>query len=170
MIILIYIEVYLDYHYFNKHDITSRYFFGHGLSYTIFNYSDLNIMAFLSISKAPLGKRSVDSPTNLWNNIASVSVLITNNGILAGAEVPQLYIKFSETADQPVRQLRGFKRVEINADGYLYITFNLHHRDFSYWDIMAQEWLVASGLYNVYIGASSRDLRLNGTLSLTVTA
>lgn len=102
--------------------------------------------------------------------MASVSVLIINNGTLAGAEVPQLYIKFPEAADQPVRQLRGFERVEIDAGGHSYVTFDLRRRDLSYWDVLAQEWLVASGSYNVYVGASSRDLRLNGTFSLTVTA
>ncbi|KAL3263347.1 hypothetical protein ABHI18_001884 [Aspergillus niger] len=162
--------VYLDYRYFDKHDITPRYPFGHGLSYTTFDYSDLHVTAPSSISKAPQGKKSVGGPSDLWDNVASVSVLITNNGTLAGAEVPQLYIEFPEAADQPVRQLRGFERVEIDAGGHSYVTFDLRRRDLSYWDVVTQEWLVASGSYNVYVGASSRDLRLNGTFSLTVTA
>ncbi|KAL4866514.1 hypothetical protein BDV12DRAFT_210438 [Aspergillus spectabilis] len=158
--------VYLDYRYFDAQNITPRYPFGHGLSYTTFSYSDLKTHITSPISKHPTGKLTVGGYSDLWDTVASVSARITNNGTLAGAEVPQLYLGFPDAADQPIRQLRGFERIEIHAGKGTTVKFDLRRRDISYWDVVEQQWLVASGEYKVYVGASSRDLRLTGSFEI----
>ncbi|GKZ22757.1 hypothetical protein AbraIFM66951_004254 [Aspergillus brasiliensis] len=158
--------VYLDYRYFDAYNITPRYPFGHGLSYTTFSYSNLNIEKPSTLSEYPTGEQAVGGTSDLWDIVGSVSVKVANTGSLDGAEVPQLYLGFPSAAQQPVRQLRGFERVEIAAGKQSEVTFKLRRRDISYWDVQAQQWLVASGDYKVYVGASSRDLRLNGTFTV----
>ncbi|GJP92096.1 beta-d-glucoside glucohydrolase D [Aspergillus niger] len=158
--------VYLDYRYFDAHNVTPRYPFGHGLSYTTFSYSDLNIEKPSTLSKYPTGEKAVGGNSDLWDIVGNVSVKVANTGSLDGAEVPQLYLGFPTAAQQPVRQLRGFERVEIASGKQSQVTFQLRRRDISYWDVPAQQWLVASGDYKVYVGASSRDLKLNGTFTV----
>ncbi|PYI04230.1 putative beta-glucosidase D [Aspergillus sclerotiicarbonarius CBS 121057] len=158
--------VYLDYRYFDAYKVTPRYPFGHGLSYTTFSYSDLTINKPSNLTEYPTGEHTVGGHSDLWDNVASVSVEVANTGSLDGAEVPQLYLGFPSSAQQPVRQLRGFERVEIAAGDKSKVTFKLRRRDISYWDVTAQQWLVASGNYKVYVGASSRDLKLNGTFTV----
>ncbi|KAL2858778.1 glycoside hydrolase family 3 C-terminal domain-containing protein [Aspergillus pseudodeflectus] len=130
--------VYLDYRHFDAQDITPRYPFGHGLSYTTFAYSSLVVNIHPSVPRTPQGTASVGGPSDFWDTVGTISAPITNNGTCAGVEVPQLYLPFPEEAGQPVRQLRGFERCG------------------------AQKWIVAAGKYKVFVGASSRDFRLKG--------
>ncbi|KAH8429333.1 uncharacterized protein LDX57_007000 [Aspergillus melleus] len=158
--------VYLDYRYFDANNVTVRYPFGHGLSYTSFSYSNLNVHDPSPLSKYPTGAHSVGGDSDLWDTVGNVSVTVHNTGSVDGAEVPQLYLGFPEAAGQPVRQLRGFKRVDIKAGEGKKVNFNLRRRDLSYWDVKAQKWAVAQGEYKVFVGASSRDLKLNGRFTV----
>ncbi|KAL4881825.1 glycosyl hydrolase family 3 N terminal domain-containing protein [Aspergillus karnatakaensis] len=158
--------VYLDYRYFDAQNVTPRYPFGHGLSYTTFSYADLSTHVHADIPKHPTGELTVGGYSDFWDTVASVSARITNNGSRFGAEVPQLYIGFPDAADQPVRQLRGFERIELKKGGKKTVKFDLRRRDISYWDVVEQQWLVARGEYKVYVGASSRDLRLKGSFKI----
>lgn len=80
--------------------------------------------------------------------------------------MPQLYLGFPKAAGQPIRQLRGFKRVDIKAGESEKVTFILRRRDLSYWDVKAQKWAVAQGEYKVFVGASSKDLKVNGRFTV----
>lgn len=83
-----------------------------------------------------------------------------------GNEVAQLYVAFPAEADAPIRSLRGFERVLIASGASQTVDFALRRRDLSYWDVAAQDWKIATGDYTFSVGASSRDLRANVTLSL----
>ena len=103
---------------------------------------------------------------DLWDPVATVTVTVTNAGEVDGAEVAQLYIGFPESAGTPPRQLRGFDKLLLAAGESGETTFELRRRDLSVWDVPSQEWVVPTGEFNVTVGASSRDLRLSGTLTV----
>ncbi|KAJ5913399.1 beta-glucosidase D [Penicillium tannophilum] len=161
---------YIDYRYFDAYNVTPRYEFGYGLSYTNFTYSSLNIDSPSPLSLYPTGKLAVGGYEDLWDNVANVTAVIKNSGTISGAEVPQLYIKYPASAKQPLRQLRGFENVNIAAGKQTQVEFGLRRRDISHWDVAAQKWAVAPGTYTVYVGASSRDLRLHGSFRVETKA
>lgn len=100
----------VGYRWYNAHNVKPAFAFGHGLSYTQFEYSDLQI------------------------NQRSVSVKIHNTGDVDGAEVPQLYLGFPTSAHEPPKQLKGFQKVHLKAGKKAKVTFPLTDRDFSIWD------------------------------------
>ena len=158
--------VYIDYRAFDKQNIKPRFEFGFGLSYTTFHYADLTISAPNSdIAEYPDPSIKIiqGGHPQLWEILYNVSISVTNTGKIFGHDVPQLYIGIP---DAPVRQLRGFERVPLETGGTKTVTFPLTRRDLSVWDVVAQQWRLQEGEYGVWVGASSRDLRLEGTLSV----
>ncbi|TGO50513.1 hypothetical protein BOTNAR_0390g00010 [Botryotinia narcissicola] len=164
--------VYLDYRYFDSKNITVRYPFGYGLSYTNFTYST-EVTATI-VNQTALTYKYASEPiglggeADLWVDVLNVTTSVSNSGAVAGAEVAQLYISFPDEADQPVRILRGFEKVNIAPGESADISFSLRRRDLSYWDTAAQAWAVTSGDYTFSVGASSRDLNASTTLTLTI--
>ena len=78
-------------------------------------------------------------------------------------EVPQLYVNI---ATAPAKQLRGFEAVHVDRGATEKVTFPITRRDLSIWDVVAQKWKLQSGEYPVYVGASSRDIRLTGKITI----
>ncbi|KAF7877017.1 uncharacterized protein EAF02_008237 [Botrytis sinoallii] len=156
--------LFIDYRHFDQSSIVPRYEFGFGLSYTSFSYANLVLS---SISTAPGSSALLPGgKANLYDVIATVSVSVTNNGTVSGAEVAQLYIGFpSSVPNTPPKQLRGFKKINLAAGVANSVTFSLRRKDLSYWDTTTQSWILPAGKFNVYVGSSSRDIRLIGTLS-----
>ncbi|KAH8899800.1 glycosyl hydrolase family 3 N terminal domain-containing protein [Thozetella sp. PMI_491] len=162
--------LYIDYRAFDKQNIEPLYEFGFGLSYTTFAFS--NFSANIS-SKSPA---EFPDPTlsivqggnpSLWDTVVVVRCTIQNSGSVDGAEIAQLYVGIPGD-DTPVRQLRGFNRVGPLAPGASRKSvFELTRRDLSVWDVVAQEWRLRRGEYKIWIGASSRDLRLSGTVTIS---
>ena len=155
--------LFIDYRRFDKNNITPRYEFGFGLSYTTFAYSGLTISSLStaagSTTLAPGG------PKGLYDVLATVTATITNNGTVTGAEVAQLYIGLPSSApSSPPKQLRGFSKVSLDAGAKATVSFPLRRKDLSFWDSAAKKWVLPSGQFKVWVGASSRDLRLSGTL------
>lgn len=157
--------VYIDYRAFDARNITPRYEFGFGLSYTTFSYSKLSISKTMDADTDPYpsGPIHEGGHVDLWSNIASVSATVKNTGSVKGAEVAQLYIGIP---GGPVKQLRGFEKVWIEPGAATKVSFDVTRRDLSEWDVAAQNWKLQKGVYNVYVGASSRDLPLVGTLRI----
>lgn len=156
--------LYIDYRHFDKAAITPRYEFGFGLSYTTFTYSALTISALSttagSTTPVPGGQ------SGLFDIVATVTCSITNSGSVAGAEVPQLYIGLPSSAPaSPPKQLRGFTKLSLAVGASGTATFSLRRKDLSYWDPTTQAWIMPSGSFSIMVGASSRDIRLTGSLS-----
>ncbi|KAJ5689043.1 hypothetical protein N7462_003435 [Penicillium macrosclerotiorum] len=157
---------YVDYRAFDHWNITPRYEFGFGLTYTSFEYSNLNIELSQRESLSPFPPTSEiqqGGNVNLWTNIATISVTVENTGPADGDEVAQLYIGIPNA---PVRQLRGFEKVSIDAGKRTLLNFSLTRRDLSVWDAIHQAWHLQRGNYKVYVGRSSRDLPLAGSFSI----
>lgn len=162
--------VYIDYRHFDAQNITPRYEFGFGLSYTTFDYANLQVSSLsannsTSTAAYPTGAISPGGQTDLWDELVQVTAEVTNSGSLDGKEVAQLYLGIPGE-DVPVRQLRGFEKPDIAAGETSTVKFTLTRRDLSVWDVVAQKWLLQPGEYQVYVGRSSRDLPLQGSFSI----
>jgi len=161
----------IDYRYFDAQNMSVRYEFGFGLSYTTFSVSDL------TVSKTTTANITAIPPVNavlpggnpaLWETLYTVTVILENTGSVPGAEVPQLYISLpsSAPAGTPPKQLRGFEKVYLEVDQRVVVSFPLTRRDISYWDTYSQDWIIPTGTFGLSVGFSSRDIKL--TASLTV--
>lgn len=159
--------VYIDYRHFDLKNITPRYEFGFGLSYTTFDYGNLQVSQVNgSTDPYPTGAVALGGQVDLWDELVTVTAEVTNSGGADGKEVAQLYLGIPGE-DVPVRQLRGFEKPTIAAGETATVTFTLTRRDLSVWDVAAQKWLLQAGEYTVEVGRSSRDLPLKGTFSIS---
>lgn len=164
--------LYIDYRAFDAEGIEPQFAFGYGLSYTTFSYSGLSaslISATNDTAEWPDASVAIvqGGHPELWDVVALVKASVENTGDVAGAEVAQLYVTIPVDGT-PVRQLRGFKRVGPLAPGETRTAvFELTRRDLSTWDVAAQQWRLARGEYGLSVGASSRDLRLNATITIS---
>ncbi|KAI1496236.1 putative beta-glucosidase G [Biscogniauxia marginata] len=160
----------IDYRYFDAHNISVRYEFGFGLSYTTFEIADLASEALATdITSEPedLPILPGGNPA-LWETLYNVTVSVTNTGDVDGATVPQLYVSFPEDTTPkgtPPRQLRGFGKPFLAPGESQTVGFELMRRDLSYWDIVSQQWLIPAGEFTLSVGFSSRDLKLFGKIT-----
>jgi len=162
--------LFIDYKHFIKQNIAPRFAFGYGLTYSSFNYSSLSISVNASAirSSTPPGSTIGIAPeggtTSLYDNIATVSISVTNTGSIAAAEVAQLYIGIPGSGVPKV--LRGFEKQLIQPGASVVMDFPLRRRDLSIWDVRRQQWMLPSGDFVVMIGKSVLDIQVQGTLTL----
>lgn len=146
--------IFVGYRYYDSKNIKPLFPFGYGLSYTDFEYSDL------TIDKGKL----TDQET------LTVSLKVKNTGELKGKEVVQLYIKDIEsTAIKADKELKGFVKVELEPGEEKLVSFTLDKRAFAYYNTDIKDWYVESGDYQILLGSSSRDIRLEETVELEST-
>ncbi|KIW57183.1 hypothetical protein PV05_05774 [Exophiala xenobiotica] len=225
----------IDYRHFDKHNIEPRYAFGHGLSYTSFELSDLAITSLKAKSPLPSPRPESLSPPNLNEELpdvesalfpkefskltkfvypyissasqvkkgkypypdgyelkqdlsqagggeggnpalfeehVNVQLRISNTGSRKGKEVVQVYVGFppsirepstGELIETPVRVLRNFTKVELEAGASQTVNLTLTRKDLSYWSVIQQNWVLPEGSFTISVGRSSRDLPLQGT-------
>ncbi|KAH9217428.1 glycosyl hydrolase family 3 N terminal domain-containing protein [Leptodontidium sp. 2 PMI_412] len=163
----------IDYRYFDAQNISVRYEFGFGLSYTTFELADLAISSLGSgeagiSAVTPAQSTTPGGNPALWENLYNVTVTLSNTGDVAGATVPQLYITMpsSAPAGTPPKQLRGFEKVMLEPGQSETVAFALMRRDLSYWDVVRQDWVIPAGEFGVSVGFSSRDLKLVGSVTI----
>ncbi|SPO01536.1 probable beta-D-glucoside glucohydrolase [Cephalotrichum gorgonifer] len=158
--------LYIDYRHFDKNNIEPRYEFGFGLSYTTFEYADITVDSTATAGPAT-GDLAPGGPKDLYDTVATVTATITNSGSVDGAEVAQLYVTLPASAPEaPPKQLRGFAKLPLTAGESGTATFNLRRKDLSFWDTSAKKWVVPEGEFGISVGASSRDIRLEGTITV----
>lgn len=134
--------LFVGYRYFDTAQKPVLYPFGYGLSYTQFRYSDLKI----------------DGDT--------VSFSVENTGKMSGAEVAQLYIAPRTNGTfRPAQELKGFVRITLAPNEKKRAEITLTDRSFALWSTKHNDWVVESGEYEILVGASSRDIRLHGTVT-----
>jgi beta-glucosidase len=144
--------IYVGYRGFDKGTVEPLFPFGYGLSYTRFDYSDLKI----SPSKAAAGEP------------VEVAMQVRNSGSRAGAEVVQLYLHdVKSSIDRPLKELKGFQRVTLKPGEARTLKFTLDQAAMSFFSTAKDEWMAVPGDFEVWIGASSRDIRLQGSFELT---
>ncbi|RPB26956.1 hypothetical protein L211DRAFT_846517 [Terfezia boudieri ATCC MYA-4762] len=222
--------LYVDYKWFDKQGISPRFEFGYGLSYTKFQFSDLEIEAVRPLTEMPapppargwtpvydtsippasevawpksittripkyiypyLGNATDVQPGEyeypvgyqtdpqpapiaggaeggnpaLYDCMFRVRVTVKNTGKMTGKAVPQLYLEFPKgiVFDTPIRQLKGFDKIQLRPGEKKVVTMELLRKDISVWDVVRQQWILPQGGrngYTVHIGHSSRDLVL----------
>jgi beta-glucosidase len=130
--------------------IYPKFEFGYGLSYTIFQYSNLQ-----------LSKKKMN-----FNDQIEVSVTITNTGKLEGEEIVQLYLRdLVGSIARPVKELKDFKKIKLNAGESKTIKFIIDKEKLSFYN-QNLEWVAEPGEFDLMIGASSRDIRLQDYFEL----
>jgi beta-glucosidase len=147
--------IYVGYRYYDTKNVEPAFPFGFGLSYTAFEYSALKVMQFRTNS----GSAGIDGTT--------VSLKVRNTGTRGGAEVVQLYVHDGHSKiDRPIRELKGFERVELRAGETKTVEFKLDRAALSYWSPEKKDWVADPGTFEIQVGASSRDVRLRAPLEL----
>lgn len=143
--------IFIGYRYYDTKAIEPLFPFGHGLSYTNFEYSGMKL------SESALGEELH----------ITVRVSVHNTGKRAGQEIVQLYVRQEACQLQrPEKELRAFAKVSLEPGGQKEIIFHLNQRDFAYYHPAAGAWVAESGIYYIMVGASSRDIRLEQAFEL----
>jgi len=151
--------IYVGYRYFDTKNVEPQFPFGFGLSYTTFEYSDLEVTSDIEAT----------GPKNMMRvaGMATVKLKVRNKGTQAGTEIVQLYIHDGYSKiDRPARELKGFRRVELNPGETKTVVFRLWRDALAYWSPETKTWVAEPGTFEVQVGASSRDIRLRSPLKL----
>ena len=114
---------------------------------------------------SPAGGAPGGNPS-LYDVLVRTNVRITNIGPYPGKEVVQLYVGYPASVGEPPRQLRGFEKISLDVGASTTVNFDLMRKDLSYWDVISQNWVIANGTYEVYVGRSSRDIKLQQTFTV----
>ena len=143
--------IFSGYRWYDKKDIAPLYPFGFGLSYTTFEYENL------AVSR----ERFREEDT------VHVSVMVKNTGNVQGTETVQLYVQDVEcSVPRPVKELKGFKKVSLKPGESRTVELLLQKKDFSFWDTNTKDWKAEKGVFVLYAGSSSGDIKLKKEITL----
>ncbi len=139
--------IFVGYRYYDKKEIKPLFPFGHGLSYTTFEYENLQINADEAIP----------------GSFAKVEVDVTNTGPRIGSEVVQLYLRDVESSlVRPPKELKAFAKVKLEPGETKTIPLSLEESDLAFYDNAQKAWVVEPGEFEVLVGRSAGDIRLSG--------
>jgi beta-glucosidase len=139
--------IFVGYRYFDTKKVEPLYAFGHGLSYTTFSFEKL------SVRKAEKG--------------ATLKLTVKNTGGVAGAEVVQAYVKDDEaTVERPEKELKAFSKVFLQPGESKEVELTLGEDAFQYYDETKKQWVLEPGKFTIFVGNSSRDIKLSGEITL----
>ena len=148
--------VFVGYRYYDTKRMDVLFPFGHGLSYTEFEYSDMKISGADASGKVDI------------KSGCTVQVNIKNTGSVKGKEIVQLYVADKTNAvNRPVHELKGFEKIELEPGETKTVTFSLDKRSFAWYSEELSDWYAADGEYVIEIGKSSRDIVLEKSIELT---
>lgn len=148
--------IYVGYRYYDTANVPVLFPFGHGLSYTSFEYSNLSV-----------SKNEIINAANKASFNIEVKLNIKNTGNVSGKEIVQIYIASPQTdTHKPAKELKGFDKVELEAGEEKEISIQLDYRSFAYWSTYEDDWKVDSGAYKIIAAASSIDTRLSDIVNI----
>jgi beta-glucosidase len=143
--------VFLGYRHFDRASVKPLFPFGYGLSYTTFAYSNLK----------------VSPDTGNLSQPVTVSFDLRNTGKREGAEVAQVYVGDTHaTAPRPVKELKGFTRVQLKPGESRHVVVTLDRRAFSFYDVNKKDWSAEPGRFGILVGSSSQKVELQGAFTL----
>jgi beta-glucosidase len=141
--------IFVGYRHFDKSAVKPLFPFGYGLSYTSFTYKNLTI-----------------SPASSDDQV-TVAFDITNTGSRAGADVAEVFVgDHHAPVPRPVKELKGFAKVNLNPGETKNVSVKLDRRAFSYYDVKTHAWTVAPGDFDVFVARSAADVELTGKVTL----
>lgn len=144
-------SIFVGYRWYDTAKKEVRFPFGHGLSYTSFEYSDIKLSA----------DKIKDTDT------LSVSFKITNTGKVDGAEIAQVYVSApKDKVFMADKELKGFEKVFLKAGESKTVTVELGKRSFAFYNTAIADWHVLGGKYEILVGASSRDIKLTASVDI----
>ena len=147
--------IFVGYRYYEAKEIEPLFPFGHGLSYTTFEYSGIAV-----------DKAGIDD-----TEAVTVSVRVKNAGDVAGKEVVQLYVRDLESSvTRPLKELKGFEKILLQPEEETTVTFTLGKRAFAYYNTDINNWYVESGDFEILVGGSSQAIALKAQVHVESTA
>ena len=136
-------DIFVGYRHFDTYDVEPAFAFGHGLSYTTFDFADMKV------SKT--------------GETVNLSLKLTNTGDRAGSEVVQVYVKDTEASvPRPSKELKAFKKVFLKQSASQEVNIQLDKNAFSFYDANKKQWVLEPGQFEILVGSGSRDIRLEG--------
>ena len=143
--------IFIGYRWIDKQKKQTLFPFGHGLSYTTFDY----------------GKIKISSKQMRNNDKITISIPIKNSGKIKGKETVQLYIGDEKCSfERPIKELKGFSKIELNPGEEKIVTFEITDEAFKFYDDKQKIWRTEPGKFKIYIGASSNDIRETSEITL----